>query len=168
MSDLRSTLQSRLSGRACVVGVGNVELGDDGFGPCVAEALSEAGIQDVIVAGTTPERWTEKLTSSGYDSVLFLDAVEFPGEPGAAVLLEANEIRARFPQVSTHKISLGTLAKVIEHESAAKVLLLGVKPESLAGGAGLTPPVRDSASGLAAILSDVLSSNPKKLRCEAQ
>ncbi len=157
MEDLRGALAGRLGGRTCVVGVGNPDLGDDAFGPCVAEALAGAGHQDAIVAGTTPERWMERLSSGEFASVLFVDAVEFSGAPGSAVLLEGREIRNRFPQVSTHKLSLGTLSELIERRAATRVYVLGVKPQSLAPGLGLTPTVRDTAAAVATILCDVLA-----------
>jgi hydrogenase maturation protease len=157
MDDLRGALAGRLGGRTCVVGVGNPDLGDDAVGPCVAEALSGAGHLDAIVAGTTPERWMERLSSGEYANVLFVDAVEFGGAPGSAVLLEGREIRSRFPQISTHKISLGTLSDLIERRGATRVYVLGVKPQSLAPGLGLTPAVRDTAAAVATILCDVLA-----------
>jgi len=157
MARLDEALRGALTGRSCVVGVGNSELGDDGFGPCVAGTLVAAGHRDVIVADTTPERWVEKLASGGYDNVLFVDAVDFAGEPGAAVLMDASEIETHFPQVSTHKLSLGTLARLIRRQSGARVHLLGVRPESLKPGAGLSAAVKDSAGGLTALLDQVLA-----------
>jgi hydrogenase maturation protease len=157
MADLGEALRGALTGKACIIGVGNSDLGDDGFGPCVAEALSSAGHENVIVAATTPERSMELLTSGRYDSVLFVDAVEFAGAPGAAVLMDATEIETHFPQVSTHKLSLGTLARLIRRQSGARVHLLGVRPESLRAGTGLSAVVRESADGLALLLGNVLS-----------
>ena len=45
------------SGRRCaVIGVGNRDRGDDGFGISMAGALIQAGWPDVFIAGTAPER----------------------------------------------------------------------------------------------------------------
>ena len=49
---------------------------------------------------------------------------------------------ARFPQISTHKISLGLLAKRAEANGTTKAWLLGVQPESLKPGEELTPAVQ--------------------------
>jgi hydrogenase maturation protease len=157
MARLDEALRGALTGKACIVGVGNSDLGDDGFGPCVAEALSSAGHAHVIVAATTPERSMEQLTSGAYDSILFVDAVEFAGDPGAAVLMDATEIETHFPQVSTHKLSLGTLARLIRRQSGARVHLLGVRPASLHPGAGLSAAVKDSAGSLATLLDGLLA-----------
>jgi hydrogenase 3 maturation protease len=139
------------------VGVGNAELGDDGLGPLVAGALAAGGLEDVIVAGTTPERWMEQLASGRYDNVLFVDAVEFEGRPGSAVLLEGSDLRTRLPQISTHKISLGVLADLIERRAPTRVRVLGVKPASLRADEALSPDVHDTARALARILAGVLA-----------
>jgi hydrogenase maturation protease len=135
-----------LAGRVCLVGVGNRELGDDAFGVRVAEDLQGKTRAEVIVAETSPERHVPRMVDGRFDCVLFVDAVEFEGEPGAAIWMDAPEVRSRFPQISTHKISLGTLADLIERESASKVYLLGVKPQSLKPSTGLSTPVHRSQS----------------------
>jgi hydrogenase maturation protease len=157
MADFGRSLAGSLVGRCCVVGVGNVERADDGVGVFVAETLAGAGIEDVIVAGTTPERWMTALAAGTYDTVLFVDAVGLDADPGSAVLMDAQEIEARFPQVSTHRISLGTLARLVGSEAGARVLLLGVRPGTLAERRGLTPVVEETARALAAILVTILA-----------
>jgi hydrogenase maturation protease len=157
MPSLREKLKSCLCGRACLIGVGNVNRGDDGFGVRLAEELDRAGVADVIVAGTNPENVVHRLTSEGYDAVVFLDAVDFGGTPGSAVLLGAAEIAARFPQVSTHTFSLGLLARTIEYDAKTKVWLLGVQPGSLRNTSQRTPAVQTTQALLYFLLRDALS-----------
>jgi hydrogenase maturation protease len=147
MPDLREQLQQLLQGRVCLMGLGNVAYGDDGFGVRLAEALiSSASVAGsrcrVIIAGTTPEWLIGRVVDEHADHVVFLDAVEFGGAPGSVVLLDSDEMAARFPQVSTHKLSLGLLAKRVEANGRTKAWLLGVQPESLRSGEELTPAVR--------------------------
>jgi Ni,Fe-hydrogenase maturation factor len=52
MADLREQLGECLEGRFCLMGLGNSDYGDDGLGVRLAERLFEAGLPDVIVAGT--------------------------------------------------------------------------------------------------------------------
>jgi hydrogenase maturation protease len=154
--DFREALRRGLAGKVCLVGVGNEDLCDDGFGPRLAEALSGArGIQ-VVVAGTTPERWVAQLAAAGFDNVVFLDAVDVASPPGSAVFMDADEIEDAFPQISTHKFSLGTLARLIRMQSPARVWLLGVQPASLRQGARLTPPVSASLDALRSLICDAL------------
>ncbi len=150
----------RCLGRVCVVGVGNSQRADDGAGVFIAQTLQAAGLEDVIVADTTPERWMTTLTAGAYDTLLFVDAVSVPAEPGAAVLMDAAEIQSQFPQVSTHRISLGTLARLVASESGARVFLLGVRPGSLGQQPGLSPAVEKTARCLAEILAEALTGQP--------
>jgi len=147
-----SQLESCLSGRTCIVGLGNPEYGDDGFGVFVAEELKAHGVPDVICAGATPERFLARIRQGHFEHIIFVDAVEFGGEPGSVVFLSALEVDARFPQISTHKISIGTLARLIETAST-QVWLLGVQPGSLKPGSGLTPVLQRTADALLALLS---------------
>jgi hydrogenase maturation protease len=110
-----------------------------------------------LIAGTTPERFIGRIVEAGFDHVIFVDAVECGGAPGSVVFLNSQEMASRFPQVSTHKLSLGMLAKFIEADGGAWAWLLGVQPELLRPGGGLTPPVRRTLEMLAELLSEMLA-----------
>jgi len=154
MPNLREQLEQNLSGRVCCLGLGNTDYGDDGFGVRLAEQLIAAGLPDVIIAGTTPDRWLGQVTD--FDHVLFLDAVDWGGTPGSAALMNSTEITSRFPQVSTHKISLGLLAKWVEENGTTKAWLLGVQPASLRPSPSLTPTIETSLQALAEMLSGLV------------
>jgi hydrogenase maturation protease len=157
MPDLREQLQSALRGRVCFMGVGNVEAGDDAFGVRLAEALERNGVPDMVIAGTEPERLVGRRVDEGFDQFVFLDAVEFGASPGSAVLLDAGGISARFPQFSTHKISLGVLADFMESGGHTRAWLLGVQPASLQASSGLSPAVATALTILAELISEVLT-----------
>ncbi len=97
-----------------------------------------------MVAGTKPERFVGRLAQKGFDHLVFVDAVDFGGMPGSVILLDSDHMTARFPQVSTHKVSLGLLAKWVEANGTTKAWLLGVQPESLKWGAALSPSVQST------------------------
>jgi hydrogenase maturation protease len=142
MPDLREQLRQLLEGRACLIGVGNVDCGDDAFGVRLAEELKSEVGEDVVIAGTSPERLLSLLAEADFAHIIFLDAAAFGGAPGSIVLLDSTEMAARFPQVSTHKISLGLLARQIEANGRSRAWLLGVQPESLAPGQPLSTTVQ--------------------------
>ena len=156
MPDLRDDLRRRLTARVCLVGIGNPDRGDDGFGAWLAEAVRTLGYPDVIVAERTPERYMTQLSRGDFQTVLFLDAVEMGAAPGGVVLLEGREIVARYPQVSTHKLSLGALARLIETEGSTRVFLLGVQPQSVDNASGLSEPVQTTLEVLRDLLAEVL------------
>ena len=128
--------------RICFLGLGNVEYGDDGFGARLAEELIAAGVPDVVIAGTAPELHLGRIASEVYSDLVFLDAVEFGGEAGSLFLAGSHEIKIRFPQISTHKISLAVLAQLLEANGKTRAWLLGVQPKSLKRGQPLSPPVQ--------------------------
>jgi len=154
-SNLREQLEQVLQGRVCLMGVGNPEYGDDAFGVCLAEELLNAGVPDVVVAGNSPDRWVGTMADMKFDHLVFLDAVELGAAPGSVVFLDAAQIEARYPQISTHKISLGVLAKYVESNGVTKAWLLGVQPESLKAGQALTPAVRKTLDVLVELLLDL-------------
>lgn len=156
MADLRDSLRMHLKGRVCLVGIGNPHRGDDGLGVRLAEALRFLGHPDVILAAQAPERFMNRLARGGYEAVLFLDAVDMGASPGSVALLTCREVESRYPQVSTHKISLGTLARLIEAGGPTRVCLLGVQPESVRPATGLSPTVETTLAILRDLLTEVL------------
>jgi hydrogenase maturation protease len=151
MPSLRQQLEHSLRGRVCFIGLGNLDYGDDGFGVRLAEVLIASGVPNVMIAGTTPDRWIGQ--AAKFDHMVFLDAVDFGGDPGSVVFLGSAQMAARFPQISTHKISLGLLAQWAEVNGTTKAWLLGVQPESLKPAQKLTPALQKTLE----LLSDLLT-----------
>jgi hydrogenase maturation protease len=159
MRDFSEQLVECCRGRVCLMGIGNVDWGDDGFGVHLVRELQPtlpAGHR-VIVADAAPERFVGQVRDGQFDSVLFLDAVDFGGGAGSVILLHSDEIIARFPQISTHRISLGALAQCVEASGRTRVWLLGAQPASLAPGAELTPVLGRTVHLLAGFLRAALA-----------
>jgi hydrogenase maturation protease len=156
MKSFGELLDQCLRGRVCFLGIGNVEHGDDGFGMRLAEHLQSAGLPDdveVALAGTEPEYVIGKYTGAGFDNVIFLDAVNFDGHAGEVVLLNSREINARFPQVSTHQLSLGMLANYIESGGHTRVWLIGAHPASLKPAGHLSRSLEATVETLAELIT---------------
>ncbi|HTZ96368.1 MAG TPA: hydrogenase maturation protease [Terriglobales bacterium] len=167
MGDLRQQLGQSLSGRVCFMGLGNIDYGDDGFGVRLAEELTAAGVADVIVAATTPDRWISHFT--GFDHIVFLDAVEFGGAPGGVAFLDSAQVAARFPQISTHKISVQVLARWVELTGTTKAWLLGAQPVSLKPSSQLTPTLQVTLRSLRQLLCSLkLASVPAGVGAEGK
>jgi hydrogenase 3 maturation protease len=164
--NLREQLEEILIGRSyrlsrvCLMGIGNLEYGDDAFGLRLADALGPDFGHAVVVAETKPERFISKIAHTNFDHVIFLDAVDFGGRPGATILLNSQEIAARFAKLSTHKLSPILLARAVEGNGTTKAWLLGVQPQSLQQGAPLSPVVHYSLGVLRRLLTDVFREVP--------
>jgi len=157
MPGLREQIQSALRGRVCFLGLGNVDGGDDGFGVRLAEALARAGAPDVVIGGTAPEPLAGRCAGQGFDHLVFLDAADFGAAPGSVVFLNSQEMAARFPQISTHRLSLGLLAKWVEAGGTTRAWLLGAQPGSLKAACALSPAVQTTLAVLTELLDSVKS-----------
>ncbi|MGD1085747.1 MAG: hydrogenase maturation protease [Verrucomicrobiota bacterium] len=150
-------IQSSLQGRVCFMGLGGVDGGDDAFGVRLADALAHAGLPDVVIAGTAPEHWLGRCADTRFGHLVFLDAADFGATPGSVVFLNSEEMAARFPQISTHRISLGTLARCVENGGRTRAWLLGVQPASMKPSPDLSPAVQETLAILTELIADVLS-----------
>jgi hydrogenase maturation protease len=157
MTGLRQQMESSLQGRVCFMGLGAADGGDDAFGVRLAAALGQAGLPDVVVAGTAPEQLVGRCADSGFDHLVFLDAADFGAAPGSVVFLDSEEMAGRFPQISTHRMSLGTLAKCVESGGRTRAWLLGVQPASLKPSSALSPAIQTTLDILADLLVGVMS-----------
>jgi hydrogenase maturation protease len=147
---IQETLDELLRGKVAFLGIGNTDRADDGAGVALARLLKQWGISDVFEDGPTPERVIPKIRDEGYDTIVFLDAVDAGLEPGSAVILDARRMHSAFPQVSTHKLALSTLAKLAAEGSAAGVWLIGMQPLTLElGKSGLSAEVDSTLHALA-------------------
>ena len=190
-------LASFLSGEAAaVVGVGNADRGDDGFGPAVVALLRRAnpaarqrqqGVLGpceprllLIDAGIRPENCLEAVAESGVRRVLFVDAAgceecgmegeaqgEAQGEAegGGKESKERQEEKEGAPclelldpselvgtSVSTHRLPLALVAKLLQVETGAEVKVLAYRVRGdgrLERFAGLSAGARRAASGAA-------------------
>lgn len=165
IDDLRDMIAPVCRGATAFAGVGNADRGDDGAGIVLARRLASAGVPFVWDCGATPERAVAQLRGGGFDSVVFLDAADFGAAPGAVAVFDACEIAGRFPQISTHKLSLGTVARLVAGGSACRVWLIGVQPRSIdMNGATLSAPVNTTVNLLAHCLAELTAANSPALR----
>ena len=150
--DLREQLEHTLQGRVCLMGVGNPEYGDD--------ALRRASCRSTARGRRAGRDRCRKLTRA-LGRIRGRHGVRSPGlsgcrgigcGAGSVVFLDSQEITARYPQISTHKISLGVLANVVESSGFTRAWLLGVQPASLKEGQDLTPTVRRTLGVLLELL----------------
>jgi hydrogenase maturation protease len=133
---------------ARIIGLGNVLMSDDGFGPYVARVLDAyyefpAGVE-VIDAGTPGLDLTPYLLDT--DVVVFVDTVKADGPAGSVHQYDARDIvgTAIQPRLGPHdpglKASLLTIAAA--GRGPREVALIGVVPDWLAPGVFLSQSAR--------------------------
>ena len=129
-----------------VLGLGNPLCQDDGVGVVAVARLLErwsTGPGVKMLEGGTLGLWLLPLLES-YRTVLLLDAIRADGEPGTLVRIEGEEVaRAAAHRLSVHQVGVGDLmdAAQLRGTLPPKLTLLGVVPEAVSLGLGLTPRV---------------------------
>jgi len=133
--------------KTAVYGIGNILMGDDGIGPAVVAWLSSnvtLGPDITIEDLGTPSLDLPNYLS-GYDAVIFIDAVAADAPPGTIRLYSREEITATPPgiRISPHEPTINDALIVLDFAGGAPkdVVLVGVVPQTLDGGMTLSPAV---------------------------
>jgi hydrogenase maturation protease len=144
--------------RILVLGIGNLLLGDEAVGVRLVEALEQHYLLpphvEVLDGGTSGMDLMEVMANR--DHLIVADAVITGAAPGSVVVLHVDEIPAMFRQkMSPHQLGLADvlMALRLTGEFPRRLTLIGVVPESLAPGIGLTQTVSQAiAPALAQIV----------------
>jgi hydrogenase maturation protease len=164
MPDLVHELAGWRGRRLCLLGVGNVERGDDGFGVRLAEALGPrlaGGPARALDAGTCPERYVDLTAQQGFEALVFADAARFGAAPGTLLLAGTAELLARPPAAATHRVPISVLAQYAEG-LGLRAWLLAVEPWTLQG-AELSRPVAGTLCVLTELLAGALGPSVPEL-----
>ncbi|MFJ5547667.1 hydrogenase maturation protease [Streptomyces sp. NPDC093225] len=160
-----------MSGRTLVAGIGNVFLGDDGFGVETVRALAGRqlpGGAEAVDFGVRGVHLAYQLLD-GYDTLVLVDATARGGEPGTLYLIEVEDpgrttVETERPAVlDGHQMSpdtvlalLGTLCAGTGGSPPGRILVVGCEPASLAEGIGLSEPVAAAVPEAVRMVLDLL------------
>ncbi len=133
-----------------IIGVGNRLSRDDGLGPNIVERLRGTD-WETIDAGTAPENVTGKVRGIHPDLLVIVDAARMGLSPGSIRRLPSDETDRML--ASTHGLPLSFLISQLAG-AADRIILLGVEPQDLSLGEGLSPPVQAAVESLAATLKE--------------
>jgi hydrogenase maturation protease len=140
-------------GGVLIAGVGNIFLGDDGFGVEVARRLTAAGLPGGVQVGdygTSGMHLAYDLADHGYDTTILVDAAPRGEVPGTLTVLEVRpEDRAELaaaggPQLfNGHGMQPEVVLGVLDMlgAEAGRILVVGCEPARLDQGIGLSAPV---------------------------
>jgi hydrogenase maturation protease len=131
-----------------VLGVGNVLMGDDALGPYVVRTLLAGyefpGEVEVLDVGTPGLDFTPYL--AGARAVIVVDTVRSEGPPGTIREYRDHEILGGppLPRSSPHQPGLreALMAAELTDSNPGEIVLIGVIPESVESGTGLSESVR--------------------------
>ncbi|SDX98711.1 hydrogenase maturation protease [Amycolatopsis xylanica] len=133
--------------RVLVAGIGNIFLGDDGFGVEVIKELEHVKLPDwVQIAdyGISGMHLAYDLLG-GYDTTILIDAAPRGEAPGTIYLLEADveELSQSSMQPDAHGMQPDAVFRLLRMlgGDAGRVLVVGCEPASTDGGIGLSAAV---------------------------
>jgi hydrogenase maturation protease len=134
--------------RTSVIGLGNVLMGDDGFGPYAVRLLDAtwefSGNVSLEDLGTPGFDLVPHLAEA--DSLIVLDAIEARGLPGEVYVFDRDAVlsSAAALRLGPHESSLkdALLALELQGLGPADVVIVGVIPERVALGTTLSDVVR--------------------------
>jgi hydrogenase maturation protease len=150
-----------------IAGVGNIFLGDDGFGVEVARRLSVVGLPDwVRVAdyGISGMHLAYDL-ANGYDTTILVDAAPRGGVPGTiyTIELEPSPRPQEGPLAGSqlfdaHGMQPDVVFGVLEMlgADAGRVLVVCCEPASVDYGMGLSPPVAAAVDEAVRVVLDLV------------
>ena len=154
--------------RMLVAGVGNIFLGDDGFGVEVARRLATAELPDwVRVAdyGISGMHLAYDL-ADGYESAILIDATPRGGEPGTVYIIEL-EPGERPPQAAAgrkpalrrarHAARRRVRSARDARREAGRMLVVGCEPASVDHGIGLSAPVAAAVDEAVRVVLDLVA-----------
>jgi len=139
--------------KIAIFGIGNVLLTDEGVGVHVLNELKRRyDFPDHVTLIDGGTMGLDLLPFfEGHDKVLFIDAVHFHMEPGAIHYIKGDEIPLLLSsKLSVHQIGLPDMlfSSSFMDRTPEEVCLIGIEPESMDTGYGLTPRVQSKVEEL--------------------
>jgi hydrogenase maturation protease len=153
--------------RILVAGIGNIFLGDDGFGVEVIRRLATRTLPTGVRVADFGIRGFDLAYAlqDGYETVILVDAYPHGQQPGTVSLVEPDLSQVKQTEqveVETHGMDPLNVLRMASGMNAAplpKVLLVGCEPESLGGeeGAmGLSPAVETAVEQAVEMVTEVV------------
>jgi hydrogenase maturation protease len=148
-----------------VAGIGNVFLGDDGFGPEVVRHLAAGpslpGSVRLVDYGIRGMHLAYDLLA-GFDALVLIDAVPGSGPPGELTVLEIGPDDLGQGEFDAHGMApvavLATLPAL--GGELPPTYVVGAAPENLEEGIGLTAAMDAAVAPAAAAVRDLLATRP--------
>jgi len=161
-----------VSAGVLVACIGNVFLGDDGFGVEVARRLAEGPVPPGVVVTDFGIRGLHLAYAllEPYALAIVVDAVQRGAAPGTLYLLEPESVSDLTGTACTdaHGMSLPAVLATTRAMGGAvpQLLLVGCEPACVDEGMGLSERVAQAVDGAVTMVRDVLANEVRRMRRE--
>jgi coenzyme F420 hydrogenase subunit delta len=136
-----------------ILGCGNILIGDDGFGPAVAQSLRNDFTipPDVCVfdAGTSVREilFDTVLSEKKPSKIVIIDAMDCGREPGELFMLDIDALpKVKIDDFSMHQIPTSNLLRELKDHCGIEIVIIGcqVADTSDSVNPGLSKPVEEA------------------------
>lgn len=141
----------KTGGRILYAGVGNLLRGDDGVGCFIAAGIQARDGIHVCIAGEATDMIYHTALGFMPERVIIFDACDMGAEAGALKMLKPDEISDG--SMSTHKMPLSMICRLIIEDTGADVYLAAVQPVSTEPESEMTDAVRECAGRVLGIIN---------------
>jgi hydrogenase maturation protease len=161
--------------RLLVACVGNIFLGDDGFGTEVATVLRQREMPEGVRVEDFGIRSVHLVYElmDGYDALVLVDTVAHQdGPPGSLFVIEP-DVPPRDPEaevlpevvLDAHDLSPGGVMALVPTlgGTVGRIVVVGCQPGSLEEGIGLTDPVRAAVQPAADLVCRVVDEELRRM-----
>jgi hydrogenase maturation protease len=155
--------------RLLVAGIGNIFLGDDGFGVAVANRLSKEDLPPEIAVrdfGIRGLHLAYAMLDGGYDTTVLVDALPRGGAPGTVYLLEPDLATPATTAgaFDAHAMDPGAVLGMVQTMGGTpgRVLIVGCEPESVEERMGLSPPVEAAVTEAVRFVHEIIGASVRK------
>jgi hydrogenase maturation protease len=138
--------------RVLVAGLGNVFLGDDGFGVEVARHLRGQPLGDAVEVadfGIRGVHLAYELAGGRYDAAVLVDAVSRGGAPGTLYAIEPDVETGELESSDAHSLTPAAVMAWVRRVGGQlpKIVVVGCEPATIDESMELSAPVRASIPG---------------------
>jgi hydrogenase 3 maturation protease len=148
-------LAAGLEGIVVVMGIGNPLRGDDAAGSLAARRIVGSPGVCVIDAQDVPEDYVLRVVNERPDTVVLIDSVDLESAPGSVAFLGRDQVAEYWP--STHRTPLSLLMGILEQETHARVIGIGIQPAQTEFLSPLSSAVAASVDHVADMLNGALA-----------
>jgi hydrogenase 3 maturation protease len=156
-ANIEDELRNFISGakRLAILGIGNELRTDDGLGPFIVNNIGLENSSLLIEnVGSVPEAFARPLAEFGAERIILVDAADMQKPVGHIELVTKDRIAGI--ALSTHSMPLSLLMMYLEQETGGRTILLGVQPQNIQFGEGMTPEIQDVAEKIIRTLNHLL------------
>src|SRR5581483_11575527 len=149
--------------RILVAGIGNIFLGDDGFGVEVVRRLCDAPLPEAVEVadfGIRGVHLAYELAGGRYDTAILVDAVARGGAPGTVYAIEPDEDAGSAQLVAdAHTLTPDAVLAWVRRVGTlpARIIVVGCEPASVEESMELSPPVSAAVERAIDLIRDLVA-----------